>query len=521
MGRKRKKVELKPFCFFCDRTFIDENSLITHQKLIHFKCPERNCGKKLLSIQSLIQHSLTVHQRPVTSIEGARSDRNTTQYNIVGMQGVPPHLIEEKYQQQLKEIQSIHETNGNKDTKKAKYHGDNESEEGEISDDEEADREQRSSPSTLSTTPSLSTLSIPSVSNTPTIDPSLQLSISPSSASLFGTTSIPTPPLGPVPPYNSYAYAAYYQQYYQYQAYLQAQAQYQNQQIPSSISPMNALAPSLSPSLSNSSLSGSLISPSVSPMTIDPYDYTRYASASSSQSNISSISASTPLSNSNSSSLPPLLNTIPISASSHINMPIPSMNVNPFNQTNINSSIQGISGTSISPQSNDPNKQIESAISVETSHTATTSLPLPPLPLPPLPSLSVPSVLSTVSKEAHLIQTFPVSDAPEIPTPTCSSTPLILSSASSAVVDKTSDIYSGESSVGRVSVSGVTISLTAVSGESREKGKIEVSPLSLPSPTKSGPPHALPNEIYIYDDIESMEEKRASLARYKVSLASQ
>jgi len=98
MGRKRKKAELKPFCFFCDRAFADEGVLIAHQKTVHFKCLE--CKKRLTGLQALIQHSLGVHKLEVKTIPGARPDRDTVQYNILGMAGVPQELVDQKQAEQ-------------------------------------------------------------------------------------------------------------------------------------------------------------------------------------------------------------------------------------------------------------------------------------------------------------------------------------------------------------------------------------------------------------------------------------
>lgn len=35
--KKTEKIELKPFCFYCDREFDDEPTLVQHQKARHFK----------------------------------------------------------------------------------------------------------------------------------------------------------------------------------------------------------------------------------------------------------------------------------------------------------------------------------------------------------------------------------------------------------------------------------------------------------------------------------------------------
>jgi hypothetical protein len=49
MGKKKKKNENKPWCYYCDRVFDDEAMLVQHQRHRHFKCPD--CPKKLNTAQ--------------------------------------------------------------------------------------------------------------------------------------------------------------------------------------------------------------------------------------------------------------------------------------------------------------------------------------------------------------------------------------------------------------------------------------------------------------------------------------
>jgi len=65
MGRKKNKkgVEIKPFCYYCDRKFDDEQVLIQHQRAKHFKCIE--CHKKMNGAHGLVVHLLQVHKRPL------------------------------------------------------------------------------------------------------------------------------------------------------------------------------------------------------------------------------------------------------------------------------------------------------------------------------------------------------------------------------------------------------------------------------------------------------------------------
>lgn len=60
MGRKKKQVEKQYiWCYYCDREFEDENTLISHQVARHFKC--EYCGKKLGTFRGLMSHAKTNH----------------------------------------------------------------------------------------------------------------------------------------------------------------------------------------------------------------------------------------------------------------------------------------------------------------------------------------------------------------------------------------------------------------------------------------------------------------------------
>lgn len=66
MGKKKKKgVDAKPFCFYCDRIFGDEHTLVLHQKAKHFRCSE--CRKQLNTSQGLVTHCYQVHGVSITT----------------------------------------------------------------------------------------------------------------------------------------------------------------------------------------------------------------------------------------------------------------------------------------------------------------------------------------------------------------------------------------------------------------------------------------------------------------------
>ncbi|KAI8904045.1 hypothetical protein EDD86DRAFT_195201 [Gorgonomyces haynaldii] len=59
--RKRKEKQELIWCWYCDKEFQDERTLVQHQRLRHFKCSE--CPRKLLSGPGLRQHMMQVHKQ--------------------------------------------------------------------------------------------------------------------------------------------------------------------------------------------------------------------------------------------------------------------------------------------------------------------------------------------------------------------------------------------------------------------------------------------------------------------------
>ncbi|CAN1810053.1 Protein SUPPRESSOR OF FRI 4 [Linum perenne] len=64
MGKKKKRVASKVWCYYCDREFDDEKILVQHQKAKHFKC--HVCHKKLSTASGMTIHVLQVHKESVT-----------------------------------------------------------------------------------------------------------------------------------------------------------------------------------------------------------------------------------------------------------------------------------------------------------------------------------------------------------------------------------------------------------------------------------------------------------------------
>eukprot|EP01057_Protomagalhaensia_wolfi_P002070 Protomagalhaensia_wolfi_Nauph_80__2069@NODE_2322_length_1127_cov_64_090074_g1818_i0_p1_GENE_NODE_2322_length_1127_cov_64_090074_g1818_i0NODE_2322_length_1127_cov_64_090074_g1818_i0_p1_ORF_typecomplete_len305_score46_78zfC2H2_3rep/PF18868_1/0_00027zfC2H2_8/PF15909_5/0_00059zfC2H2_jaz/PF12171_8/0_034zfC2H2_jaz/PF12171_8/25zfC2HC_2/PF13913_6/0_12zfC2HC_2/PF13913_6/54DUF629/PF04780_12/14DUF629/PF04780_12/0_18zfC2H2_6/PF13912_6/27zfC2H2_6/PF13912_6/1_4zfC2H2_2/PF12756_7/9_3zfC2H2_2/PF12756_7/9_6zfDi1 len=95
MGRKKRRgLELKPFCYYCDREFDDEKVLLLHQKAKHFKCSQ--CNRKLDTATGLVVHLLQVHKESLSKVPNAKKDRDGPEIVIHGMSGVPSELLIEK-----------------------------------------------------------------------------------------------------------------------------------------------------------------------------------------------------------------------------------------------------------------------------------------------------------------------------------------------------------------------------------------------------------------------------------------
>jgi len=88
MGKKKKrKLENKPYCWYCTRDFDDEKILIQHQKAKHFKC--HICHKKLTTAGGMVIHVYQVHKENITKVPNAKPGRDSIVYEIYGMEGIP------------------------------------------------------------------------------------------------------------------------------------------------------------------------------------------------------------------------------------------------------------------------------------------------------------------------------------------------------------------------------------------------------------------------------------------------
>ncbi|KAI4313663.1 hypothetical protein L6164_026622 [Bauhinia variegata] len=104
MGKKKKRVSSKVWCYYCDREFDDEKILVQHQKAKHFKC--HVCHKKLSTAGGMAIHVLQVHKESVTKVPNAKPGRESTDIEIYGMQGIPPDILASHYGEEEDDVPS-------------------------------------------------------------------------------------------------------------------------------------------------------------------------------------------------------------------------------------------------------------------------------------------------------------------------------------------------------------------------------------------------------------------------------
>ncbi|GAB5590150.1 hypothetical protein Unana1_05050 [Umbelopsis nana] len=87
MGKKKSKKVMRPWCWYCDKDFDDDKVLVTHQRAKHFKCDV--CNKKLTTAGGMAVHAMQVHKVEITQVPNALPGRETLEYEIFGMEGIP------------------------------------------------------------------------------------------------------------------------------------------------------------------------------------------------------------------------------------------------------------------------------------------------------------------------------------------------------------------------------------------------------------------------------------------------
>ena len=74
-------------CWYCERLFIDEKTLIGHQRSKHFSCVD--CRKCLQSALSLVSHAKSVHGTDIKVVPNSLPGRGDPKHQIFGTQGIP------------------------------------------------------------------------------------------------------------------------------------------------------------------------------------------------------------------------------------------------------------------------------------------------------------------------------------------------------------------------------------------------------------------------------------------------
>jgi len=102
MGRKKaltasqahEPFELKPFCYYCEREFDNDKTLIQHQRTKHFNCAE--CGLKFDTVTGLRVHMLNAYKKTMKEVPNSILGRENPDIVVHGMEGLPKGVIEEK-----------------------------------------------------------------------------------------------------------------------------------------------------------------------------------------------------------------------------------------------------------------------------------------------------------------------------------------------------------------------------------------------------------------------------------------
>lgn len=100
VSRKRKQfiMELeKPWCFYCDRSFENEQVLHSHQRAKHFTCS--HCSRKFALAVSLKMHMIQTHNDQLNAVQNSVPGRGNPTIPISGMNGIPPQVVIDRLKQ--------------------------------------------------------------------------------------------------------------------------------------------------------------------------------------------------------------------------------------------------------------------------------------------------------------------------------------------------------------------------------------------------------------------------------------
>ena len=107
MGKKKRDdVELKPFCYYCDKEFKNETILQKHMKNRHFSC--QLCRRKFSTAKGLVNHSIQRHRKMLNKVHNAKKGRDSATIEIYKMDGIPQDVIEDRmHQKRIQKAQKM------------------------------------------------------------------------------------------------------------------------------------------------------------------------------------------------------------------------------------------------------------------------------------------------------------------------------------------------------------------------------------------------------------------------------
>ena len=97
MGRKKKRGRQQDiWCYFCDKTFKDEDLLLSHQLKTHFRCTI--CGKRATNVGGLAAHMMQVHKSVLGKVPDSIKGRDNPKvgHSINGMSYIPHEALQER-----------------------------------------------------------------------------------------------------------------------------------------------------------------------------------------------------------------------------------------------------------------------------------------------------------------------------------------------------------------------------------------------------------------------------------------
>lgn len=85
--RKKKPIELQPWCYYCDKVCADVVALEAHIRMRHSSCTE--CTRRPGSMSGLVKHMASVHKMELSKVPNAIGKRSDPSVDVYGMMGNP------------------------------------------------------------------------------------------------------------------------------------------------------------------------------------------------------------------------------------------------------------------------------------------------------------------------------------------------------------------------------------------------------------------------------------------------